>query len=109
VFGTVVPSKIYGILASGTPMAALAESESETARVISQHACGWYGAPGDVEGLTDFVRAASLDGDELHEMGSRGRCAAETSYARSILTARFESVLESVHPPADDAEDARQV
>jgi len=96
VFGTVVPSKIYGILASGTPMAALAEPGSEAARVVSSHACGWCGAPGDVAGLTRFVRAASLDGRQLREMGSRGRGAAESSYARSIMTARFEAVLESV-------------
>lgn len=96
VYGTVVPSKIYGILASGTPLAALAEPESEAARVVGDHACGWCGAPGDVEGLTRFVRAASLDGVQLREMGARGRRAAEASYARSIMTARFEAVLESV-------------
>jgi len=100
VFGTVVPSKIYGILASGTPMAALAESESEAAHVVSEHACGWCGAPGDVEGLTRFVQAASLDGKQLSEMGSRGRCAAEASYARSIMTARFEAVLNDVVAPS---------
>lgn len=45
VYGTVVPSKIYGILAAGKPIAALAEPESEAARVVTTHRCGWHGPP----------------------------------------------------------------
>jgi glycosyltransferase involved in cell wall biosynthesis len=84
------------VLASGTPMAALAEPGSEAARVVRDHECGWCSAPGDVGGLADFIHSASLDGTHLRAMGHRGRSAAESVYARTIMTRKFEEVLQSV-------------
>jgi len=96
VYGTMVPSKIYGILAAGKPMAALAEPESEAARVIRSHQCGWHEFPGDHGSLVQMIRAAMRSPDQLQAMGVRARAAAEREYARGIQTRKFRGLLESL-------------
>jgi colanic acid biosynthesis glycosyl transferase WcaI len=96
VYGTVVPSKVYGILASGTPVAALSEREGEAARVVREHRCGWCGEPGDVAGLAGFIRSAASQPGRLRAMGGRARAAAECYYARPQQTAQFRELLEKL-------------
>ena len=96
VCGTVVPSKVYGILASGTPFAALSERDGEAARVVREHRCGWCGEPGDVAGLAGFIRFASSQPGRLRAMGGRARAAAECYYARPRQTAQFRDLLEQL-------------
>ncbi len=68
-----MPSKIYGILASATPMPVLAEPDSEPAWVVAAHGCGWCEAPGDAGALAEFVRESMADRRRLREMGERAR------------------------------------
>ncbi len=96
VSGTIVPSKIYGILASGTPMVALAEPGSEAARVVEAHGCGWCGSPGDAASLAESVVSAAQARSCLASMGERGRAAAQRLYGRRRQTRRFAALLESV-------------
>jgi len=96
VYGAIVPSKLYGILASGTPMAVLAEEESEAARIVREHRCGWRGDPGDAGALAEFIRAMSRRPPELAAMGRRAREAAERHYSRAMQTRKFRELLESV-------------
>jgi colanic acid biosynthesis glycosyl transferase WcaI len=96
VYGAMVPSKVYGILASGTPMAVLAEKESEAARIVREHRCGWRGDPGEAAALAEFIRAMCRRPPELAAMGRRAREAAERHYSRAMQTRKFRELLESV-------------
>lgn len=96
VYGTVVPSKIYGIMAAGVPMAVVAEPDSEAARVVREHDCGWRGDPGDAAGLARFIRDAAADRAALRAPGERARRAAEARYSRERQTAEFRALLEEV-------------
>jgi len=96
VYGTVVPSKIYGILAAGKPIATSAEPESEAARVVRTHRCGWHVPPGDRDSLVQVIRAAFRSPEQLQAMGARARAAAEREYARGIQTRKFRGLLESL-------------
>jgi colanic acid biosynthesis glycosyl transferase WcaI len=96
VYGAMVPSKIYGILASGTPTAVLAEKESEAARIVRQHRCGWRGDPGDAGALVQFIQTMCRRPLELETMGRRAREAAERHYSRATQTRKFRELLESV-------------
>ena len=96
VSGTVVPSKIYGIMAAGRPLAALADPGSEAASVVRAHRCGWHGQPGDVSALVKMIRCAARVPERLQAMGVRARAAAEREYARPIQTRRFRALLESL-------------
>lgn len=96
VYGTVVPSKIYGIMAAGVPMAVAAEPGSEAARVVREHDCGWRGDPGDAAALASFIRRAAADGATLRASGERARGAAEARYSRERQTAEFRALLEDL-------------
>jgi glycosyltransferase involved in cell wall biosynthesis len=62
--GVVVPSKLYGILAAGRAVLALAPDESDAARVIRRTGCGVVVDPDDPAALAAAVQnlASSSDG-----------------------------------------------
>ncbi len=49
--GMGVPSKIFGIMAAGVPVLAIAPMNSEIAMIVSESECGLVSEPGDVQGL----------------------------------------------------------
>jgi len=53
--GLVVPSKFYGVLASGRPCLFVGPDESEVARVIKESGAGRVLAPGDGAGLAAAI------------------------------------------------------
>lgn len=55
--GYIVPSKLYGILASGRPYVAAVEEDCEVAAITTRHACGLVAEPGDAAGLAAAIRA----------------------------------------------------
>jgi len=81
--GLMVPSKFYGILASGRPVIFIGPFTSEVARVIEEHRCGLIVTPGDGRGLERAVRRLRANPDEAREMGLRGR---------AVLEARFNTL-----------------
>ncbi|MGH9890800.1 MAG: glycosyltransferase family 4 protein [bacterium] len=92
--GSVVPSKMYGIMAAGRPFIAAVDAGSEPDLVIQEHGCGLWVEPGDPRALADGIlrtRAMPLD-----EMGRRGRDAFDRLYERSIATGKYRRLLEDV-------------
>ena len=55
--GYIVPSKLYGILASGRPYVAAVEEACEVASIATTHDCGLVAEPGDAQALADAIRA----------------------------------------------------
>jgi colanic acid biosynthesis glycosyl transferase WcaI len=91
--GYVVPSRLYGVLATGRPVIAAAEEESETAQLVTRIGCGVVVRPGDPFALARAIRAA-YDGEfDLAEMGRRARAFAEAEGDRAIALERYEAVL----------------
>jgi putative colanic acid biosynthesis glycosyltransferase WcaI len=91
--GYVVPSRLYGILATGRPVIAAAEPESETAQLVARIGCGVVVPPGNPFALARAIRAAH-DGDyDLAAMGRRARMFAESEGDRPIAIGRYEGVL----------------
>jgi glycosyltransferase involved in cell wall biosynthesis len=74
--GVVVPSKLYGILAAGRPVLAVAPERSDVARIVRQTGCGVVADPDDPSAIVRAVRAASGAPDRLQEMAQRARQAA---------------------------------
>jgi glycosyltransferase involved in cell wall biosynthesis len=92
--GSVVPSKIYGILAAGRPFVAAVDAGSEPARLIEEHVCGTRVDPGDGEGLARAIRAFRDQPDP--DMGRRGQLAFASRYTRQVATAAYRDLLEEV-------------
>ena len=89
-----VPSKLYGIMAARKPVLAAVEANSEVARVLEEHACGWTVAPQSASALAEGIRVAfASTQQERSRLGTNGRRACERLYSRSVSTSRYEEVL----------------
>jgi glycosyltransferase involved in cell wall biosynthesis len=91
--GYVVPSRLYGVLATGRPVIAAAEPESETAQLVARVGCGVVVPPGDPFALARAIRAAHDGEFDLAEMGRRARAYAEEEADRTIAIRRYQAVL----------------
>ena len=91
--GLVVPSKIYGVLAAGRPVLALADDRSELARIVSDHSVGLVADPADPVAIGDALAWAETHPDELAQLGRRARAAAAT-YDRQLTMRQLAAVVE---------------
>lgn len=96
VTGRVVPSKLYGILAAGTPALVVADEWSEASRVVRDAAAGRVVPPGNPERLAEMIAWCADHRSELEVMGRRGRRLAEQEYDRKTTTGRFAKLLNNV-------------
>jgi len=88
--GMAVPSKIYGILAAGTPVIALVPGKSEITYIVEEENCGYVIEPGDVNGLLDAILKLKSDEKLRTEMGSNARRAFETKYTTRIISWKYK-------------------
>jgi glycosyltransferase involved in cell wall biosynthesis len=92
--GVVVPSKLYGILAAGRPVLAVAPEESDVARIVRRAGCGVVADPDDAAAVVAAVKALLADRNRLAEMGARARAAA-ADYERQTHLSLFVQEIES--------------
>jgi glycosyltransferase involved in cell wall biosynthesis len=92
--GVVVPSKIYGILAAGRPILAVAPQETDAATLGSRENFGCSADPDKPDEVVATVRALLADHARLAAMGAAARRAAPR-YARTAEIQKFAAILES--------------
>lgn len=91
--GVVVPSKLYGILAAGRPVLAVAPEESDVARIVRKAECGFVADPDDSKSVVAAVREARSDPERLQQMGERARVAAR-QFERALHLSEFVRCVE---------------
>jgi len=91
--GVVVPSKVYGILAAGRPILAVAPEESDVARIVRRYDCGWVANPDDAASVVAAVREARWNPENVVAMGRRAREVA-SEFERETHLRRFVEVVE---------------
>ena len=91
-----MPSKLYGVLASGTPLIAVAPEECELAELTLEHDIGVLAPCGQPEALAEVVERLADDPWDLPAMGRRARRLAEACYDRRLVTGRFHGLLSAV-------------
>jgi colanic acid biosynthesis glycosyl transferase WcaI len=91
--GSVVPSKVYGLLAAGRPILFVGPREATPARIIARYACGWQIDCGDVDSLVSLLRRLAKDPDEVHAAGNRARQALLQEYDLPIGVARICAIV----------------
>jgi glycosyltransferase involved in cell wall biosynthesis len=95
--GCLAPSKLYGILASATPILAIVPKHNAVWRLVEEHQLGWNVEPGDQKGIAQAIaQAANTDRARLKAIGERGRRLAMTAYDKAICCDAFEQVLTSL-------------
>ncbi len=91
--GVVVPSKLYGILAAGRPVLAVAPENSDVARLVTSSGCGLAVEPDDVAGIVCAVRELRQQAGRLEEMGRRA-CELSLRFLRDSELRRFVKEVE---------------
>ena len=91
--GVVVPSKLYGILAAGRPVLAVAPESSDVSRLVRAAGCGGAVEPEDAEGIVRCVRELREQPERLQEMGRRAR-ELSSRFCREAELRRFVEVVE---------------
>jgi glycosyltransferase involved in cell wall biosynthesis len=74
--GYIVPSKLYGILASGRTYVAAVEPESEVALVTREYQCGLVVEPGNAQQIADGILSLYYDASLLRDLAANARNAA---------------------------------
>ena len=91
--GYVVPSRLYGIMATGRPVIVAADAESETAQVVSAVGCGIVLPPGRPELVARAIREVYDGRHDLDAMGRRGREWVTTEADREVALGRYRALL----------------
>jgi colanic acid biosynthesis glycosyl transferase WcaI len=101
--GVMIPSKLYGHLASARPILFIGPPTSTVARVIEDSGCGAVFAHGDVDGVVRFIETLAADPERALAMGRAGRREFDARFGRSRSTSDFLAICEALNPgaPAD--------
>lgn len=91
--GSVVPSKIYGIMAAGRPLLYIGPQGATPAQHILRFQCGWHILPGDVDGLVSLLGRLCRNRSLVSEAGARARHILEQNFDRSIGVERILKII----------------
>lgn len=90
--GVVVPSKMYGILAAGKPIVALASRATDVAAIGEKRGFAVFADPDSPQDLVQVVRALAADPARIKAMGQASRAAAP-DYDRVKELAKFVQIV----------------
>lgn len=91
--GMSVPSKTYGIMASGTPILGFLDQNSEVGRTVQENDCGLVLEDPTGAEVAQCLRNLVDDIKYLQDMGGRGRQAFEDQYTLAVAAKQYDTVL----------------
>lgn len=90
-----MPSKLWTIMATGTPVLASFDLDSELAKIICQVECGEVIDPDTPVDLAKAIQKAQENLQQLNEIGLRGRKYAVEHVGRNAATAAYLKIFEN--------------
>jgi glycosyltransferase involved in cell wall biosynthesis len=94
--GSIVPCKLFGIMAAARPSILIGHPESELGLVLQEHDCGLVVREGDVDGLVAAIDGLKRDPSRLATLGANARQALCDVYDRHRACEEWERMLEGV-------------
>jgi colanic acid biosynthesis glycosyl transferase WcaI len=91
--GVVVPSKLYGILAAGKPIIAVAPEETDVASLGAKFGFAVSADPDNPEKVAAAIRSLVINIDKVHTMGRAARAVAP-DYDRVKELQKFVNIIE---------------
>jgi len=91
--GLVAPSKLYGILAAGRPVAVICEPHSYLSGLVTEANCGAAFNNGDALGLAQFIRRLATDTQLAEQMGIAGRRYLQSNFTPEIIAKQYSKLL----------------
>lgn len=95
--GLGVPSKIYGILASGRAVLGLVGENCEVADIIANAECGFRVNQGDVGIFVKKIKYIYENPEILKTMGENSRRYFERHFTRSQMTRKYYEIIENIN------------
>jgi glycosyltransferase involved in cell wall biosynthesis len=87
-----VPSKLYEAMGAGLPVVLVAKGEA--VELVARAGAGLTVEPGDLDGLTEALRALAGDPARRRQLGAHARAAAVERHDRAAIAANFIRHLE---------------
>jgi glycosyltransferase involved in cell wall biosynthesis len=103
--GTVVPSKVYGLMAAQRPVLFIGPRSATPALVIKEHDCGWQVDCGDVQGLINLLEKLFEDRRLIRDAGARARQVFIQNYDLVHGVTRISTILRLPAMPDSTRED----
>jgi colanic acid biosynthesis glycosyl transferase WcaI len=92
--GTLMPSKLYGILASGTPVLAISAPSSDVANIVTENRLGAVVPDHHPRAIADAIaKLADQTPERRNEMQQKARLLAVSQYDRHICVQQFAELL----------------
>ena len=91
--GLVAPSKLYGHLAAGTPIAAVTPASSYLRQLVEKERCGRWFANGDAQGLADWILELKADRQQAVACGNRARNLLLRTATPDLVTAQYLNLI----------------
>jgi colanic acid biosynthesis glycosyl transferase WcaI len=99
--GTVVPSKVYGLMAAGRPILYIGPRDSTSAEIIRRFGCGWQVDCGNGPAVFELLKDLEAHRDQIAVAGARARIAFLEHYDLPLGVARICNIIaEPVYAPA---------
>lgn len=94
--GVSVPSRMYNSMAAGKPIIAVADAESELARVVTEEGIGVVVPPGKVDQLVATIQRLCADPVTLQEMGTRAHAAVIAKYTLPHAISTYDRLIDTM-------------
>jgi colanic acid biosynthesis glycosyl transferase WcaI len=88
-----VPSKTYTIMASGRPIIASVDTDSEIWTMLHKAECGLYIAPEDATKLAQAIRELHNKRELASEMGKKGRAYVVEHHSQQRIVTQYHQLL----------------
>lgn len=94
--GTLVPSKVYGILAAGRPVLFVGPASATAARLIQEHQVGWQIDNGNPAGLLALLHRLLRNPQSVEDAGRRARILFENQFELHLQVSRLLDILNGI-------------
>jgi colanic acid biosynthesis glycosyl transferase WcaI len=91
--GSVVPSKVYGLMAAGRPILYIGPQATTPSMIVGRFQCGWQVECGDGTGLVHLLEQLQAERDKIPLAGVRAREAFLKNYDMPQAAFRLGSLL----------------
>ncbi|MEQ1578521.1 MAG: glycosyltransferase family 4 protein [Hyphomicrobium sp.] len=94
--GLIVPSKFYGVAASGRPTIFIGDKDGEIGRLVAKHQCGIQIDQDDSDGLARACLKLASDPNVCQNMGANARNIFMEEFDKPIAVARWNALLSRI-------------
>ena len=91
----VMPSKTYSAMMAGQAILAIAPEKSDLVDLIKASNCGWWVAPGDIEGLKICLNDINSNLEIVYQKRRNALSEARKYYSQDVLAKQWADLLES--------------